>query len=374
MNSAMKKKASCIFGLGVVFMMFFVNNAFSGMECEGTQYGGVYYKKGRHYYPIKNGVKYDCEACGTCTPMLNSFGSSSAMPYGAGLSPAQQMAYSLALPLLSSALAMPSDNYDDIQQQQEALQKAQQEAAQKEEDDRRKALDLLNASAERNNPENLFGVPEERGPGLPASGELSPNDFTVKTKAGSRPEETGGTGTSKQPQFQQLLCAAYFSRLAEEAAKSGDEDKARFMGKQAEIVMSGGTPEIACQYPPAPDVPVPPGKEPTADTGLIAMVQQDIQDLRDVDAQLQAIDKQKKQSRAEKNQLETEIAAIGAVASDHKADDDAFLLQKKKDLVEIEKDLAALETDRKQLISRQNEIKNNLTKVRDSIQAGLPNK
>ena len=64
MNSAMKKKADYIFGLGVVFMMFFVNEAFSGMECEGTQYGGVYYKKGQHYYPIKSGVTYDCVDCG----------------------------------------------------------------------------------------------------------------------------------------------------------------------------------------------------------------------------------------------------------------------------------------------------------------------
>jgi hypothetical protein len=364
MNPTIKNHIRFIAVLWVAVAMLGAGEAFAGMECEGTQYGGVYYKKGQHYYPVKNGVTYDCVACGSCSPMSNSSGPSSAMPFGAGLSPAQLMAYNLAIPLLSAALAMPEDNYADIQQQQAARQKAQQEAEQRqylERVEQKKKLDAL--AAGKGDPEEDLAVAlGGKGSGQTGAGEVSSGDLTPfnvsKVKAGSG------------PQFQQLLCAAYFSRLAEEAANNGDEDKARFMGQQAEIVMAGGTPEVQCQYPPAPDVPVPGGKEPAADTGVIAMVQRDIQDLSDIDARLQVIGREKTQLLDEKNQLEKEIASGKTGASAQKAKDDGLLLEKKKALQRKENDLAALETERAKLISRQSEIRNQLQGVKDQIQAG----
>lgn len=250
------------FGVLSIFMGFVSTNpAFCGMACEGTMYNNVYYKRNQPYYPIKNGVKYRCIACGSCTPM--SSGKSSSMPSGKGLSSSQKMAAGILGPLLGEVfrfddLYAPPDSWyqDALRQQHEELKKQQemkQEAVERwlhlqaEAEAKR-----LNEEAERKRKgEYLLAMVAIGGESLKMEsmdrGVLT--RFEWDTPKALEPAPSGQYKTSEFTEMERLLCSAYFSKMAESAVNSGDLEGARFYGTQMDHVIQGYPTATECKPP-----------------------------------------------------------------------------------------------------------------------------
>lgn len=175
----------------------------SGMTCEGSQFAdGTYLPRGQVGYVTINGVKYKCVGCGECTPLdSGSPGISSS-----GLRPEQQVQLmfmqSILQPILNSifnpqSFAPSRPSQEEIRRQQEELLKKQ---AQERQDRLNKWIFLRNTSTSGQ---------KERGKKISS---LLAVDQPLPAKTDP---------------LEQVLCSAYFSRLAEEAV-NGNFDRKRF--------------------------------------------------------------------------------------------------------------------------------------------------
>lgn len=255
--------------LGVMFLFMgivFIRPAFSGMECTGTTYNGVYYKKGQHYYPIKNGVKYDCVACGGCNPISSGESSGSFTPPSGRLSPSQQMAAGIMGAFFSGLF----DNmFDDLSappdtSYQDALRKQQEEELLKQQEMKKQAMkqwldSQAEAEAKRLNEE---AERRKRGEDILAKASIGSGELRMEPIGGGKltpfswdkpralePAPSGQYDTAKFTEMERLLCAAYFSKIAESAANSGELERSRFLGSQVDKVMQGFPTEIECKPP-----------------------------------------------------------------------------------------------------------------------------
>lgn len=220
-----------------IFLLFvesiFVLPVFSGMSCEGTQYNGNYYRKGQIYPAEKNGVKYECEACGGCRQIGD--GSSR------GFSSAQQMGGAIMAELFRNAfdfsfLYDPPDNsnqrYYTPPSQNVPLTREQQEQIQrqiKEREERRARIG------------EWMKMQEE------SANKLVP--FSVETSKAFEDAPPNRYETSKLAEMEKLLCAASFSNMAEKSASSGNLEGARFYGSQMDNIMQSMPIAIECKPP-----------------------------------------------------------------------------------------------------------------------------
>jgi len=255
----------------VVFFLLagilFINSAFSdniGMKCEGTQYNGVYYKSGRPYYPVKNGVKYRCIACGSCTPISGP--QSSSIPYGGGTKQQMQMQMFQRMfqPLFNSLFDFSGPSAPPDTSYQDALRKQQEEELIRQQEEKKQALERwMNLQAEA----ELKRLQEEeqrttKGRDILARASITNGDLKMESMGEGKltrfswdtpktfaPVPSGQYDTSKLTGMERLLCAAYFSKMAESAANSGDLERTRFIGFQVDKVMQGFPTEIECKPP-----------------------------------------------------------------------------------------------------------------------------
>jgi tetratricopeptide (TPR) repeat protein len=223
--------------------------------CEGSQLvDGTYIPKGEVREVTINGVRYRCVGCGGCTPISsNSTGGTSSYAPSPSLSPSQQMQLQMfqgiMAPLFGALGQMVHDSMMNLmmpkpdtsyqqRQQQEVLRKQQEEAkkkayeawqrhmkeaeeqARKEEEARRRAgQDILSQVRIGSGP---FGSYTIIGPRVSERETLSRIDWD-----NLRPQSTSAIKTIETVK-EQLLKAAYFSKMAETFLQSGDLEAARF--------------------------------------------------------------------------------------------------------------------------------------------------
>lgn len=86
-------------------------------------------------------------------------------------------------------------------------------------------------------------------------GKLTP--FAWNSPKSFEPAPAGQYDISKFTDMERLLCAAYFSKMAESAANSGDLDRAGFIGSQVNIVMQKNAKTTAIECNPPKDISTP---------------------------------------------------------------------------------------------------------------------
>jgi len=378
----MGKKSLCLvlfLFLGVVF----INSACAGVGCEGTQFqtdaGLVYIRNGQCSQVKISGESYSCCGCGSCTP--SDSGSLGAVPFGgAGSSKAlaQQMALGLIQQMITAALSPPQDDSAYLKHQEE-MEKAKEEAKKKEMQRKAVMWQQMQKEAEakkKKDQEQLIAIlgkndSSESDSSLKSTFELfslgqSSTDLQIKG--------TGGTDTSKLSATQQLLCAAYFSQLANSAAKTGNEEKAKYLSGQAEKAMSGQVTDEPCQFSNIPDVPIPQGiADEKQYKDMIAMVQEEIKKLQDLNTKLKNVEDKKKQvqdkkKNAEKDIDDRKIKAINPRTKEGNKEKDDLLLKAQQILKDSQEELAALDKEEKVLINLQNQIKDKLKKMQENIE------
>lgn len=203
-----------------------------------------------------------------CVPIGSGGSSGSMAPPLGKLSPSKQMAAGLmggffsglAGNLFDDLSEPPDTSYQDaFRKQEEAERLMQQEIKQKalkrwldsqaeaeakrlqEETERRKKGEAILAKASIGSGELRMGPIGE--------GKLTP--FAWNSPKSFDPAPTGQYDISKFTDMERLLCAAYFSRMAENAANSGDLERASFIGSQVNMIIqkNAKTTEIECKPP-----------------------------------------------------------------------------------------------------------------------------
>ena len=298
-----------LFFVGIVF----INPAFSGMECEGTQYNGVYYKKGGpHYYPIKNGVTYDCTPCGSCTP--KSSGSTPFVPSGR-LSPSQQMSIQMMQGIFQPLFdAMFEDTFSppDISRQEE-LERQQKEERKKQEEIKRQALEAWQKAQKEMAAEiaRQEAQRKEAGQQILAQSRIGEDvklelslfgTYKAKLEAGSI---SSGYPAPKS-ELDRARCAAYFSKLAN---NTEDQEGAKFLSLQAEKVMQGAPTDYPCQFDKMPEVPVP--QESYAKNeeveAFINTYQAKLKEFEEIQTKVNEVRKQKLEAETRLKEADTKI-------------------------------------------------------------------
>ncbi len=235
----------------------------TGLACDGTQLvDGTYLSKGEVREVTINGVRYRCVGCGECTPISsNSRGGTSSYAPSPSLSPSQQMQLQMfqgiMAPLFGALGQMIHDSMMNLmmpepdtsyqqRQQEEALRKQQEEALRKQQEEaKKKALEAWNkhlkdaqeqarreAESRQKAGQDIlsqirigsgpFGSYTIIGPRVSERETLSRIDWD-----NPRPQSTSAIKTTETAK-EQLLKAAYFSKMAETFLQSGDLEAARF--------------------------------------------------------------------------------------------------------------------------------------------------
>lgn len=303
--------------LSVFFGIVFINPAFSGMECVGTTYNGVYYKKGQHYYPIKNGVKYDCIACGSCVPISGT--QSSSMPTGR-LSPSQQMAVGVVAGLFNGIF---SHMFDDIftppdPSRQEELARQHEEERRKLEEMKRQALEAWQKARKEMEAEmaRQDALRKEAGQQILAQNridedvKLEPSLFETHQAKLEASSISSGYPAPKS-ELDKARCAAYFSELAK---NTKDMEGIKFLSLQAEKVMQGAPTDYPCQFEKMPEVPVP--QETYAKNeeveAVINIYQAKIEEFEEIQTKINEIRKQKLEAETKLKEADTKINVLQA--------------------------------------------------------------
>ncbi|MCL5236855.1 MAG: hypothetical protein M1353_03280 [Nitrospirae bacterium] len=390
----MGKKLIYFCGLFLFIGIVFINPAFSGMECEGTQYNGVFYKKGGPpYYPIKNGVTYECEPCGSCTP--KSSGSTPFVPSGR-LSPSQQMAVGILQPFFNSLFdfsdlfAPPDTSRQDALREQEAKELLKQQEMKKQAIEQWLNLQAeaeanrLKEEAERKRKGEAILAQSSIGGGelkmeSIGGGKLTP--FSWDTPMTLEPAPSWQYKTEKFTEMERLLCSAYFSKMAENAANSGDLEGARFYGSQMDNVMQGFPTAIECK--PPKDL------SSTADMKKLGELNQKytkmatiykeimlkIDNLQEIEVKLDEVKKKKEDAEQKITELDKQINGIKARSQtadtpEKKAQEDDLLAQAMALKSDAEKQQQEAVQSEEKLTKEKQNIEDELNSIKDKMQAG----
>lgn len=209
-----------------------------------------------------------------CVPISSGGSSGRIAPPLGKLSPSKQLAAGLmggffnglAGNLFDDLSEPPDTSYHDaFRKQEEAERLMQQEKKQKalkrwldsqaeteakrlkEEAERRKKGEAILAKAS-------IGSGELRIEPM-GEGKLMP--FTWDKPRSLEPVPSKQYDISKFTEMERLLCAAYFSKMAESAANNGDLERASFIGSQVNIVMQKNAQTTAIECKPPKDITTP---------------------------------------------------------------------------------------------------------------------
>lgn len=396
--SSKKNRLLSLLILLVGALCFILNTdvASAGMECVGTTApDGKYYKKGQIYRVTKGGVEYECVACGSCDPITG--GSTPYVPSGK-LSHSQQMAIGIMggffgglFDNMFNDLSAPSDTT-----YQDTLRKQQEEELRKQQEMKKQAIERwlnlqveeqarkLNEEAEKKKRgEAILAQTGISGGGLKMEpigrGKLTP--FSWDTPKTLEPAPSGQYKTSKFTAMERLLCSAYFSKMAENAAYSGDLEGARFYGTQMDNVMQG--------YPTAIECKPPKDLSSTADMKKLGELNQKytkmatlykeimpkIDNLQEIEVNLDEVKKKKEEAEQRIKDLDKQINEIKtrsqtADTPEKKTQEDDLLAQALALKSEAEKQhQEALESEEK-LIKEKQGVENELNAIKDKMQGG----
>jgi len=380
------------FFVGIVFISPAFSQNFTVEECVSFATGR--HRVGSTWTETKGGTKYSCRCDsrqGTvCTPI--SSGLSPSVPSGR-LSPSQQMAAGIMgeffRGLFSSddLFAPPDTSYQDALREQEAKELLKQQEKKKQAIERWLNLQAeaeanrLKEEAERKRKGEEILAKTSIGGGLKMEPRRKLTPFSWDTPRVLAPAPSGQYDTSKFTEMERLLCAAYFSKMGENAANSGDIEGSRFYGTQMDNVMQGYPTAIECK--PPKDIST------TADVKKIGELNQKytkmatvykeimpkIEQLQEIEIKLEEGKKKREDAEQKILELDKQIEEIKARSQaadtpEQKTQEDDLLAQALALKSEAEKQhQEALESEEK-LIKEKQGIEEELNKMKDKIQAG----
>ncbi|MGB9863618.1 MAG: hypothetical protein ACPLPQ_07415 [Candidatus Saccharicenans sp.] len=366
-------------------------------DCDLTQVktdtGLVNIKKGEVAYVVINGVRYRCVGCEGCLPVAGGGQTSS-------LSLSQQMAMGLVETMINSVFAGMFDNLfgSPRSAQQEALIRQQQELQwQREQEEKKAAYNqwlFMQQQAEQKRLEEARKnkqIGEEILAKISLSGEvkkdslgggkLAPINWDApRVQGGSVPP--GQYDTSKMSEVERLLCASFFSRMAESAASRGDIEAAMFYGAQMDNVMQGLPISVECQLPKdLAGMTAAPGKlqEMNQKYARMAVLYQEVmprvEKLRDIEFKLNDAAKKKEENQQRIQELDLQIEEIkarlnAADTPQKKAEEENLLAQALALRTDAEQQCREVIKTEEQLLKEKEYIEKDLNKIKELIQKG----
>ncbi len=392
------RKNICFWLTSIWAVLIFINSAYGqiGKTCEGSQFhtdaGLVYIPKGRTQNVTIKGVTYSCEGCGSCTRI------SSGAPYGKGLNLSQQVAVGIFGAMIQGIF---SGMFDDLVTPprpsiQDTLKKQQEEEFRKHQEMKKQALARwlnLQAEAEAKRRkeeaekkaagEKILAQTSIGGEGLKlepvGGGKLTPFSWSSAKTFTAIPSTQ--YETSKFTEMEKLLCSAYFSKMAESAAKSGDLEGARFYGSQMDGVIQGLPTAIECKAPKelASTIDLKKAAELnrklTQEAKFYREAMPKIEKLREIERKMEEINVKREEAEKKIKELDLQIKEIKEKVQpndplEKKTETDDLLAQAMALKEEAEKQKqGALEAEEKLLKEKQN-IENELVEMKDKIAKG----
>ena len=387
------------FFVGIVFISPAFSQNFTVEECVSFATGR--HRVGSTWTETKGGTKYSCRCDsrqGTvCTPI--SSGLSPSVPSGR-LSPSQQMAAGIMgeffRGLFSSddLFAPPDTSYQDALREQEAKELLKQQEMKKQAIERWLNLQAeaeanrLKEEAERKRKgeEILAKSSISGGGGLKIEpigrGKLTP--FSWDTPKTLETAPSGQYDTSRFTEMERLLCAAYFSKMAENAANSGDLERARFIGSQVDRVMQKNAPTTEIECKPPKDLSSTAmdmkrlgelNQKYTKMATIYQEIMPKIDNLQEIEVKLDEVKTKKEETEQRIKDLDKQINGIkirsqSADTQEKKTQEDDLLAQALALKSEAEKQhQEAMELEEKLLKEKQG-VENELNAIKDNMQAG----
>jgi hypothetical protein len=374
------------------------SQSFSVEECVSFSTGR--HKIGSVWTESRAGVTYSCRCDAkqglVCTP-ASAFQSPSA-PFGKGLSPSKQLAAglmanffnSIFADVFSELTAPPDTSYlENLKKQQAAELKKQQEMKkealerwlnlQAEEEARRRSEE----TAKKKAGEKILAETGIGGGGLKmepiGGGKLTP--FSWDAPRNLNPAPSGRFETSKFTEMKRLLCGAYFSKMAEQTANSGDLENARFYGSQMDNVMQGQPTAVECK--PPEDLTTGTDLKKAGDLNqrytriatLFKEITPKIEKLQELEIKLEGVVKTKQESEQKVKELDRQIEEIKAESQptdspEKKAQDDDLLTQAESLKSEAEKQYQEAVDSEENLTKEKQSIEDELKAMKDKMQEG----
>lgn len=199
-------------------------------------------------------------------------------------------------------------------QQREAEKRAKEEQWKKEEEERRKKEKEQQQAAFINSQTNALNLLGNR-PGSGTSFFGSPPTNTMGSNF--EPIGSGKYDASPMKQIERLMCSTYFAQQALIAVKNHQDEKARYLNHQGDLVMEGRKYQEECKIPPIPQPPepslarVPDDIEAIKNIETITLaIQKDIKELQTLETKIQENKKKMDETQLEKEKLETKIKEI----------------------------------------------------------------
>jgi hypothetical protein len=199
-------------------------------------------------------------------------------------------------------------------QQREAEKRAKEEQWKKEEEERRKKEKEQQQAAFINSQTNALNLLGNR-PGRGTSFFGSPPTNTMGSNL--EPIGSGKYDASPMKQIERLMCSTYFAQQALIAVKNHQDEKARYLNHQGDLVMEGRKYQEECKIPPIPQPPEPSLARVPDDTEAIKnietitfSIQKDIKELQTLETKIQENKKKMDEAQLEKEKLETKIKEI----------------------------------------------------------------
>ncbi|GER92394.1 hypothetical protein A45J_0109 [hot springs metagenome] len=319
----------------------------------------------------------------------------------AGLHPSQQMAMGIVGAMISSVF---SGMFDDLfapprPSSNEALIKKQQEEQwRKEQEAKRAAYNKwmsMQAEAEQKRMQEE-AEKKRRGEEILAKASIGSGELKMESIGGGQlapfnwdtprlpatPATTGQYDTSKLSAMERLLCAASFSKMSENAAKSGDIEGVRFYGTQMDNVMQGYPTAIECNPPKelsSIKVDLKKLRELNQKYAEISTLYREvmpkIEKLQDIETRLDEVKKKKEDTGQKIKELEKQIEEIKAKSRqtdspEKKAQDDDLLAQALVLKTESEKQYnEAIETEER-LSKEKQSLKEEINAIKNIMQEG----
>lgn len=199
-------------------------------------------------------------------------------------------------------------------QQRESEQRAKEEQWKKEEENRRKK--------EKERQETAFSSSQSNALNLLANRPTGGTNFFGSSSNNSvatnfEPISHGNYDASTLKPMERLLCSTYFSQQALIAVKNYQDEKARYLNNQGDLVMGGGKYQEACKIPPLPQLPeptlerVPNDVETMKNIETITIaIQKDIKELQTIETKLHENKKKIEETQVEKEKLDTKIKEL----------------------------------------------------------------
>lgn len=358
-----------------------------------TDTGLVNIKKGEVAYVVVRGVRYRCVGCEGCTPVASGGQASS-------LSVSQQVAMGLVETMINSVFAGMFDNLfgSPRSAQQEALIRQQQELQwQREQEEKKAAYNqwlFMQQQAEQKRLEEARKnkqIGEEILAKVSLSGEVKKDSLGGGNLApinwdAPRVQNTsvppGQYDTSKMSEIERLLCASFFSRMAENAASRGDIEAAIFYGAQMDNVMQGLPIAAECQLPKdLAGMTADPDKlqEMNQKYARMAVLYQEVmprvEKLRDIEFKLNDVIKSKEEKQQKIKELDLEIEEIlarlnTADTPQKKAEGENLLAQALALKADADQQYQEVIKTEEQLLKEKENIEQDLNKIKELILKG----